>query len=132
MINRRKQRLLSVLNLLISLEPKTARREGNTAYLWPGSKCWMRACKRAFNTTRRKSQIGSISFPSGVSSASKIKISCLESADAKDRKDRKSIYFPGPFLHYSSEEANYPQEQISAPEMERRMLVTVMQRAKFR
>ena len=28
------------------------------SYLWPRSKCWMRAHKRAFNTPRLKSQIG--------------------------------------------------------------------------
>ena len=123
---------LYVLNLLILLSPKTARREGTTAYLWPRSKYWMRVCKRTFNTPRLKSQIGSSSFPSGVSSTSYLRISYLESTDVKDKKDRKSIYFPGLFLRYSSEKANYLRMQIPVPEMVRRMLVMVMQRAKFR
>ena len=41
----------------------------NPPYLWLGSKCWMRAYKWAFNTPRRKSQMGRIVLRWFVSSS---------------------------------------------------------------
>ena len=38
----------------------------NNPYLWPGSKCWIRAIERVFNTQRRKSQIWIVLSPEGV------------------------------------------------------------------
>ncbi len=48
-------------NQLVGLK-RTETREATPSYLWSGSKCWMRAHKRTFNTPRRKSQIGRSGF----------------------------------------------------------------------
>ena len=44
-------------SFLICRRQETELRKINKAYLWPGSKVWMRALKRTFKPPRRKSQI---------------------------------------------------------------------------
>ena len=49
--------ILKSFNWFVGLKQIEVKR-GNTAQMWPRSKCWMRAHKRTFNMPQRKSQIG--------------------------------------------------------------------------